>query len=364
MRRTTSVFALLILFLCLACLPVFALDTDTFGYQSLSGTEQIAYEAMTDCITHLIPSWNCGSLGQEVIQKAYDCIMMDHPEYFWTDSYTYVTSYVNNSITGHRVEFTYSMDAAQIKRRNNELTQALYAMVDDMSFPDTSQYTIVKTVFDYLVDNCTYDELNLDQSMYSVMINRSGVCASFSKAFEFIIQCLGIPCTVVYGRLTQNEGVLSTTLGHEWNIVCIDGKWYHVDVTSGLAVDASGELERYRFLCTTTEEILKTHLIENPVPIPVCDSPDLEFFVMNDLTVETYSREAVARVMLKAMDMGYMPVVRFASYRAFSEAVDDLFTNEGIFQAIRETTGLEVQTINYQIDEERLLIRLDTPYRP
>ena len=355
MRKAVTAFLIL-----LVCSFAFSLDTevDTYCYSCLSASEQIAYMAINDCITHLIASWNCGSMEQEAIHRAFESLMMDHPEYYWTDSYTFVTSYVKNTISGHRVEFTYTMDAPQIRRRNDEITNAIYAIADELVVPDGSTYSLVKTVFDYLVDNCTYDETNLDQSLYSVMVNKSGVCASFSRAFEFIMQCLGIPCTVVFGHLTQNEGVLGTTLGHEWNIVQIDGKWYHVDVTSGLAVDENSELSRYEFLCIPTDQILATHKIENPVPIPDCTDDSLEFFRLNGLMVDTYSRQEVARAMLKAMEMGYMPVARFSNYRAFSEAIDDLITHQGIFKAIHDTTGYDVPSINYQIDEQNLQLRL------
>ena len=350
--------ALLILVLLLVGFLAFASEVDTYCYSCLSGTEQLAYMAIKDCVTHLIGSWNCGSMTQQAIQRAYDCLMMDHPEYFWADSYTYVTSYVNNTISGHRVEFSYNMDAAQIRRRNEEITKALYDMVGSISVPDSSTYSIVKAVFDHMVDNGTYDELNLDQSLYSVMVSNSGVCASFSKAFEFVMQCLGIPCTVVYGHLTQKEGVLGTSLGHEWNIVNIDGSWYHVDVTSGLAVDGEGELSRYRFLCIPTDQILATHKIENPVPIPSCTDSGLEFFKLNGLVVDSYSRQDFETAMLRSMELGYMPVVRFSNYRTFSEAIDDLFTHQGIFRVIREATGTDVSSVNYELDEQMLLIRL------
>ena len=194
MRKTIVVLVLLLVFA-----SVFASDVDTYCFNCLTAPEQIAYLAIKDCLTHLIPSWNCGSMTQEAIRRAYESLLMDHPEYYWAESYTYVTSYVNNTITGHRVEFSYNMGASQIKRTNDEITEALYAMVAEMNAADSSEYSTVRAVFDYIVDNCSYDELNLDQSLYSVMVNRSGVCASFSKAFEFIMQCLEIPCTVVYG---------------------------------------------------------------------------------------------------------------------------------------------------------------------
>ncbi len=349
--------AVILLLLLLLAFPLFSTGIDTYCFDSLSDTEQLAYQAMQDCITHLIPTWNCGSMSQETIQRAYDCLLMDHPEIYWSTGYTYVTSFLGNSIAGHRVEFTFNMKRDEILARNKEIEAALMEMADEIGRIDPS-YETVKAVYEYLVSNCTYDDLNLDQSLCSVMLDKSGVCASFSKAFEFILQCFEIPCTVVYGRLTQSEGMLNTTLGHEWNLVQLDGKWYHVDVTSGLAVSKEAQRIDYRFLCTTTEEILKTHVIDNAVPIPDCSSDDLEFYRYHGMCVDTYSREALAECMLTAMDLGYGPVAKFSTYHAFTDAIYDLFTKQGIFQAIFDATGLVVDTLDYTIEEDQLIIRL------
>ncbi len=348
---------LLVIILALSLAPLFADDVDTYCFDLLTDTEQLAYQALQDCLIHLITSWNCGSMSQSTIQRAFDCLLMDHPEIYWVNGYTYVTSYLKNSITGHRVEFTYNLDRQTILETNQRIEAAIMDIAGQLESLDPS-YETVKAVYDYMVNNCTYDELNLDQSLCSVMLEKSGVCASFSKAFEFIMQCLGIPCTVVYGRLTQSEGMLNTTLGHEWNLVQLDGRWYHVDVTSGIAVSVQDGVPDYRFLCTTTDEILKTHTIENPVPIPECSSTDLEFYTYHGLCVDTYSREAVAQCMLRAMDLGYEPVVKFSNYHAFSDAIDDLFKREGIFQAIQDYTGLVVNSVDYTIYEDELILRL------
>ena len=349
--------ALLCLIMLLLCLCIFGLETDTYCYSCLDPTEQIAYTAIFDCITHLIPSWNCGSMSQAAIQKAYDCLMMDRPELYWTDGYQYVTSYTNNTISGHRVEFIYSRTRDEIAEMNAEILDAIIEMFGDIGRIDPT-YETVKAVYEYMVENCSYDALNLDQSLYSVMVLHSGVCASFSESFQFIMQVLGFPCSVVYGRLTRSEGVLGTTLGHEWNIIRIDGKWYHVDVTSAVSISHEGEVD-YRFLCATTEDILKTHVIENTVPIPDCSSTDYEYYRYHGLCVDSYSRENVAQAMFTAMDMGLAPMAKFSNYRAYLDAIDDLFTQGGIFQAIEDATGLRLSTVPYYTDDDQLILRLD-----
>lgn len=348
--------ALLCLLLVLVCFCLYA-GVDTYCYDCLDQTEQIAYNAIYDCLVHLIPAWNCGNMSQEKIQKAYDCLMMDRPEIYWTDGYQYVTSFVNNAISGHRVEFIYNKTREEIASTNDEIVDAIISMFAEIGRIDPS-YETVKAVYEYMVLNCSYDEKNLDQSMYSAMVLHSGVCASFAKSFEFIMQILGIPCTVVYGRLTRSSGILGTTLGHEWNLLQLDGQWYHVDVTSSVSISKENEVD-YRFLCATTEDILKTHIIENTVPLPDCSCTDYEFFRYHGLLVDTYSRENLAEAMLRAVDLGLAPMARFSNYRAYCDAIDDLFTREGIFQAIEDATGLRLSQVDYYQDEDQLILRLD-----
>ena len=83
------------------------------------------------------------------------------------------------------------------------------------------------------------------------------------------------------------------------------------------------------------------------------------FYRYHGLCLDSYSREKLAAVMLKAMDMGLGPVAKFSGYRAYSEAIDDLFTHEGIFKAIEDATGFVLTTVGYHLDEEQLLLRLD-----
>ena len=55
---------------------------------------------------------------------------------------------------------------------------------------DKEQY-----VYKALQNMCVYDEnSDMNQSAYSVFINGSSVCAGYSRAFQYIMQQLNIPC--------------------------------------------------------------------------------------------------------------------------------------------------------------------------
>lgn len=56
---------------------------------------------------------------------------------------------------------------------------------------------------------------------------RKSVCEGFALAFANVLNRLGIPCGIVTGYSS-----LDGTFGaHAWNIVELDRKYYHLDVT-------------------------------------------------------------------------------------------------------------------------------------
>ena len=56
---------------------------------------------------------------------------------------------------------------------------------------------------------------------YPALINNSGICTTFSKAFEDLSNKLGIPCRVIEGF---------TGMEHAWNIVLINNEIKHIDI--------------------------------------------------------------------------------------------------------------------------------------
>lgn len=74
---------------------------------------------------------------------------------------------------------------------------------------------------DYLCLNFSYDESLECDNMYLFFKEGRGTCQGYTYAYMAILRAAGIECTFA----------ASDTMAHIWNIVKIDGDWYHVDVT-------------------------------------------------------------------------------------------------------------------------------------
>lgn len=106
-----------------------------------------------------------------------------------------------------------------------------------------SDFDKARILHDYLVLNCAYDEENyyagtipaVSYSAYGALVNHVAVCNGYTLAYQKLCQAAGLECQVVHG------------VNHAWNVVMIDGQWYHVDTTWDDPVPNRPNTTRYAY---------------------------------------------------------------------------------------------------------------------
>lgn len=155
-------------------------------------------------------------------------VLNAHPELYYV---TVTSAYYNRfTYTASNYVFTYmgTKDTIETEKAkfNAEVDKAL-AYVDSANMSDYEQ---ALAIHDYIILNCEYDEENYSNGMssgtvhtaYGAMVDKIAVCDGYAKAYQYIMSVkLGIPCLVV----------TSSSMGHAWSLIQIDGKWYHTDLT-------------------------------------------------------------------------------------------------------------------------------------
>lgn len=119
-----------------------------------------------------------------------------------------------------------------------------------------------QNVHDIIIKNITYENTGspTDHESTGPLIHRRGVCDGISKLANLIFGRLGIESTIVYGELCmgkQNQGP------HAWNQICIDGNWYHLDITEDLALSNDVRPYRYDYFNLSDQEISRDHKISS-----------------------------------------------------------------------------------------------------
>jgi len=90
----------------------------------------------------------------------------------------------------------------------------------------------------------------ISYSMYGVFVNKTAVCQGYSLAYAYMLDRLGI----------ENYYCRSNTLNHAWNIVYVNGKPYHIDITwDDLVWDVTGQVVHDNFLVSTKTLKINNH---------------------------------------------------------------------------------------------------------
>lgn len=149
--------------------------------------------------------------------------------YVFNHQYTY-TTLADNTITDIAITLV-SRVADGDKKAVNEFMNNW--VKNNMSQSD-DDYTKVKKIHDYIVDNTTYESNSETtpngHSVYDVtgaLLDKIAVCDGYSKAFHELAIKSGLESKRVSGD-AWNDAYSGP---HAWNIVKVNGKWYHVDTT-------------------------------------------------------------------------------------------------------------------------------------
>lgn len=190
------------------------------------------------------------------MRNVFAAVYNDHPELFWLDT-SYACKYRGN---GQCVEIDLkfnrlAQDLENAKSVFNANAEQILSTV--RSVPDN--YGREKAVHDALIDKITYDlSAEMNQSAYSAMVNNRTVCAGYARAFQYLLQQLGIPCYYCTGYAGE---------AHAWNIVELPDGYYNVDTTW----DDTGE-GSYEYFNKTDADYAGTHVRkELSVYLPPCN---------------------------------------------------------------------------------------------
>lgn len=119
----------------------------------------------------------------------------------------------------HSVGFTYdnvSTISSRIVFLNEEVDK-----ITSMINPDWSDIQKLLWINDYLCDNFQYDLSTEYHSAVDLLRTGKGICEAYTNLFTILCQKNGIEVSYCY----------STEINHIWNMVKVDGQWYHIDST-------------------------------------------------------------------------------------------------------------------------------------
>ena len=123
----------------------------------------------------------------------------------------------------------------------------------------------IRVIHDYIIDHTEYDKLKYDNKQdntyksntaYGVLIQGYGTCNGYADAMAIFLNKLNI----INYKISNDD--------HIWNLVYLDGKWYHLDLTWDDPIsDISVSRDTYFLIDTKTLEKINdgTHKFDKAI---------------------------------------------------------------------------------------------------
>lgn len=322
-----------------------AIDISEFGMEA-SQAEQLALEiadldgANPYGVTHLNAYEQDGQIAKTLAV-------------YYTDSTISVTTVAES-------DWRYISDAALAEADR---------VVDTLITSGMSDYDVVKTLHDYLVTHCDYDyRVDIGNMPFishqaeGALLNGTAVCSGYAKAYEILLDAAGIPCETITGYAGGY---------HAWNLVQVDGEWYHVDATWDDPTNKGGDYIRYTYFLKS-DKVMASRRHRNWEAVHACtstkydeDLPDsFEQQKQEQQEQQKQEQQAQKQALLDAMLKLCRDAVEKRPYQTQAELqAADLADLEAAqtFEVSFAGTGYTTDDVNDVMDELEAALAQDYP---
>jgi len=164
------------------------------------------------------------SVSSDDISWVYSSVYNSHPELFYLSNQFSYAAYSDGRVAYLVPYYKYSGD--ELTSMREDYNNRIHVIVEH--FSALSDVEAVVAINDYLATHYEYDSYSLEndpqnaiRDAYSMLLNKRAVCQGYSLLFTAIMNELGV----------ETASVVSVSMNHQWNLVKLDGYWYHIDVT-------------------------------------------------------------------------------------------------------------------------------------
>lgn len=199
---------------------------------------------------------------------------------------------------GDNVAWAYlNGDTSGLSEDELVLYDAAVAWLEENITEDMTDYDKCVKVYEYLSGwvqystellNALNSSYTFDRGItaYGAMIDHLTICQGYADAFDMLTSMMGMNCVQLYG--------LGSGEPHNWNMIELEGNWYHVDCTWGAAFGGFDGRCSYAYLFASDAQMSRTHSWDRETA-PAATDDSLYYYNRNDLFV-TNTDELAAKV--------------------------------------------------------------------
>lgn len=165
---------------------------------------------------------------RDLLSKVFWKVCNDNPQLIYVVSTSYSGSWGDSSYSTIRITtlkpvYDEFYDDEKIAELNAVADEAMARLDEDMT--DLEKALVLH---DFVAERCAYDWQTATTGKrphdrvgdaYGALVEGNAVCQGYTMAYKLLLNRVGIVSTTATG------------VNHIWNVLCLDGEWYHVDVT-------------------------------------------------------------------------------------------------------------------------------------
>lgn len=134
--------------------------------------------------------------------------------------------------------FTYGVPHEELMERITAFEAEIVTMLNEAMTTDMTDFEKALFLYRYLIHHFVYDYTAYEEmddhyvdytSPYRVLMEKIGICGDIGPAYAYLLMQAGVDAGCVGGHADWSAE------GHEWSIVNLGGKYYHVDATFALS---------------------------------------------------------------------------------------------------------------------------------
>lgn len=237
-----------------------------YYYHQLPSAQQAVYEQVLSGLTsHKDSIKISGGWGFEDIWKVVQDVLADHPQLFYVSRGSQISQgWLSNTL--HPTYLYSKSTASRLQKQIDDKVNALYGSIfkasTDLARKESAIYTRLAQHTKY-----TRPSNENESPHYSIvgsLLDELSVCEGYSKAFKYLCDAIGLPCLVVSGIGIDHRGEEP----HAWNIVKLNGKCYHADVTWD---SCQGDMSNLDYFHLSDAEIGRDHTWDRQL-VPKCST--------------------------------------------------------------------------------------------
>ena len=290
---------------------------EQYYYNHMNKPQQAAYHSIFAGVKNLLDEIQVPALSGEELYNVFFQMRLDHPELVWVTDFKY-RYYKDSPNLIFIPEYLFE------KNKIREHQKALTARVEKLVRPaqKMSEWEKEKYVHDFICENVRYDKLKKAYSheIIGPLGQGVGVCEGIAKAVKVLLDALGVWCVIVICGNNPEKGI---KYRHTWNIVKINGIYYHLDATfdNSLGKDHENTEIRYDYFNLDDQQIFRDH---EPLIAPAPHCNDHDHFYYKEKKLSFTKQEDVYKRSLQAAKKGKVLVFHWRGGYLTKEVLNEL----------------------------------------